>query len=232
MIYKIPTLIYYHIYLFMGVKEILGYFYILTFNYTYICVTHNMRKSMLTYIIIGIVSIAGIGILISCNNKPKNETTETTTEQNPYLDLRKMALLVTAEQLGFQIPEDSIKIYGIITDLDMGDGTATVVTYLTGDASIYLSSGGGFIGAGQHESVQKMTKEFVDNGHLISFKGKPYENPDLPTKGNANFYFLSNMGNTRIIESIGKMESGESEFSKLFADLNNVMTEIRLKSGG
>jgi len=191
---------------------------------------------MLTYILIGIVSIAGIGILISCNNKPKKETTENaqktekTDEQNPYLDMRKMALTVTAEQLGFKIPEDSIKVYGIISDLDMGGGTATVVTYLTGDASIYLSSGGGFIGAGQHESVQKVTKEFVDNGHLISFKGKPFDNADLPTNGNANFYFLSNMGNTRITESITKMESGESEFSKLFADLNNVMTEIRLKS--
>ena len=189
---------------------------------------------MLAYILIGIVSIVGIGI--SCNNKPKKETTkkteqtEKTAEQNPYMDMRKMALTVTAEQLGFQIPEDSIKVYGIITDLDMGGGTATVVTYLTGDASIYLSSGGGFIGAGQHESVKKVAKEFVDNGHVISFKGKPFKNPDLPTSGNANFYFLSNSGNRRITENIKKMESGESEFSKLFVELNNVMTEIRLKS--
>ena len=43
MIYKIPTLECYHIYLCMGVKEILGYFYILTFNYTYICVELNLR---------------------------------------------------------------------------------------------------------------------------------------------------------------------------------------------
>ncbi|WP_229720529.1 hypothetical protein [Winogradskyella helgolandensis] len=192
---------------------------------------------MLTYILIGVVSIIGILILISCNNKPKKETTDKTqqtgrtAEQNPYVDMRKMALTVSPEQLGFLIPEDSIKVYGIITDLDMNGGTATVVTYLTGDASIYLSSGGGFIGAGQHESVKKVTKEFVDNGHLISFKGKQYENTDLPTNGNANFYFLSNSKNTKITESIVKMESGESEFSKLFVDLNNVMTEIRLKSG-
>jgi len=145
--------------------------------------------------------------------------------------MRKMALNVTAEELGFKIPEDSIKVYGIITDLEIGDGTATVVTYLTGDASIYLSSGGGFIGAGQHESVQKVTKNFIDNAHLISFKGKLFKNPDLPTSGNANFYFLSNKGTTLITESIVKMESGGSEYSKLFADLNNVIAEIRLKSG-
>ena len=43
MIYKIPTLKFYHIYLCIGVKEILGYFYILPFNYTYICVELNLR---------------------------------------------------------------------------------------------------------------------------------------------------------------------------------------------
>jgi len=192
---------------------------------------------MISYLLIGIISIVGIGILISCNNKSKKEIIdnpqkeEKIKEQNPYMDMRKMALEVTAEQLGLQIPNDYIKVYGIITDLDMNGGTVTIVTYVTGDTSIYLSSGGGYIGAGQHESVRKVTKEFVDNGHLISFKGKQYENTDLPTNGNANFYFLSNARNTKITESIVKMESGESEFSKLFAELNNVMTEIRLKSG-
>ena len=192
----------------------------------------NMTQTLLFILVIGI----GLFYAVKYGNKAKKDIveyqqTKKTTGQNPYLEMRKMALNVTAEQLGFKIPEDSIKVYGIITDLDMGGGTATVVTYLTGDASIYLSSGGGFIGAGQHESVQKVAKEFVDNGHLISFKGKTFENPDLPTNGNANFYFLSNKRNTRITESIAKMESGESEFSKLFADLNILMTEIRLKSG-
>lgn len=198
--------------------------------------TYNMKKSMSTYILIGIIAIVGIGIVISCTNKPKKENTgqvvetDSKTEQSPYMDMRKMALDVTAKQLGLQISNDSITVYGIISDLDMGGGTATVITYLTGDASIYLSSGGGFIGAGQHKSVQKAAKEFVEKGHLISFKGEQFKNPDLPTDGNANFYFLSNMGQTRITESISKMESGESEFSNLFVDLNNVMTEIRLKS--
>ncbi|MCC4214583.1 hypothetical protein [Leeuwenhoekiella parthenopeia] len=191
-----------------------------------------MTQTLLLILVIGI----GLFYAVIYGNKAKKDIvkyqqTEKITEQNTYLEMRKMALNVTAEQLGFKIPEDSIKVYGIITDLDMGAGTATVVTYLTGDASIYLSSGGAFIGAGQHESIQRVAKEFVDNGHVISFRGKTFENADLPTNGNANFYFLSNKSKTRITESIAKMESGESEFSKLFADLNIVMTEIQLKSG-
>ncbi|ASO07135.1 hypothetical protein AREALGSMS7_03725 [Arenibacter algicola] len=45
MIYKIPTLKFYHIYLRIGVKEILGYFYILPLNYTYICVSYKAKQA-------------------------------------------------------------------------------------------------------------------------------------------------------------------------------------------
>ena len=90
-----------------------------------------MRKTMFTYIIIGIISIIGIGVLVSCKKNTNKETAEKTAEQNPYMQMRKMALDVTAEQLGFKIPEDSIKVYGIVTDLDMDGGTATIVTYFS-----------------------------------------------------------------------------------------------------
>lgn len=191
---------------------------------------------MLTFLIFGIILVAGIGILISCTSKQKKESNKNSTQaekssqQNPYFDMRKMALSVTPEQLGLQIPNDSIKVYGIIADLDMDGVIVTVVTYLTGEASMYLSSGAIIIGAGQHESVQKVTSEFVANAHLYSFKGQPFDKHELPANDNANFYFLSNMGQTLIKESIPEMENGTSEFSELFADLNTVITEIRLKS--
>lgn len=183
-----------------------------------------------------IIITLAVGFNTSCSEKIKKESVkeilkmETNIESNPYLEMRKMAFSVSAEQLGLKLPKDSRKIYGIITDLDVGNGTATVITYLTGDASIYLSSGGGFIGAGQHESVKKVAKDFVNNSNSISSKGMKFKNSELPTKGNANFYFLSNEGQTRISENISKLNSGQSEFSNLFKDLNIVMNQIRLNS--
>jgi hypothetical protein len=195
-----------------------------------------MNKSMTyTFIFLAVVLI-GYLYSLKYGNKAKKDISEhfqkeKQTEQNPYNEMRKMAFSVTTKDLGIEIPNDSIKVYGIITDLAMDDGVATVVTFLTGDASIYLSSGGGFIGAGQHESVKKVTTEFVNDSHLISFKGKPFENPNLPEDGYASFYFLSNMSQTKISEKISKMENGESEFSELFFSLNKVISEIRIKSG-
>ncbi|MEZ4794240.1 MAG: hypothetical protein R2773_01980 [Flavobacteriaceae bacterium] len=194
-----------------------------------------MKKQMATYWLFLLVIAIGLFYAFKHGNQAKKELeahqqNKPLMEQNRYTDLRKMALTVTAKQLGINIPEDSIKVYGIVTDLAIDGGTATVVTYLTGDTSLYLSSGGVFIGAGQHESVKKVTQAFVDSGHLISFKGTPYSNLDLPAEGYAHFYFLSNKGNTRITENIAAMENGQSEYAQLFTDLNEVITQIRLKS--
>ncbi|MGB0978767.1 MAG: hypothetical protein ACPGVV_05190, partial [Croceimicrobium sp.] len=56
--------------------------------------------------------------------------------------------------------------------------------------------------------VKRFERAFynLDTGNFISelnsIKGESYEIVDLPTKGNAIFYFLSNKGNTRVIENI------------------------------
>jgi len=47
-------------------------------------------------------------------------------------------------------------------DWDLGDGIATFISFSTGDASMYLSSGGGLIGGGHHENVSVAAKTFVD----------------------------------------------------------------------
>lgn len=85
MIYKIPTLKYYHIYLCLGVKEILGYFYILPFNYTYICVVHNLVANFVfklikkrAYNIIWKV----FNNLISCSKISKIENNDLSTLRN------------------------------------------------------------------------------------------------------------------------------------------------------
>jgi hypothetical protein len=44
----------------------------------------------------------------------------------------------------------------------MYGATLSTVFYKTGDTSLYLSSGGGIIGGGQHESVNRAAKKFVE----------------------------------------------------------------------
>lgn len=193
-----------------------------------------MKKPMI-YILIGVILIIGITFFIISTNKGKTEkveqnSTEKQTKQNPYTDMRNMAFSATSVQLGLD-SIDQNEVYGIISEMDVDGGSVTVVTFATGDTSLYLSSGGGFIGAGQHDSVQEIVKRYVNNGQKYLEKSTKIEKLDLPKSGMANFNFLTKNGIYSISESLSKLESRKSEFSNLFAELNEVINEIRMKSG-
>ena len=193
-----------------------------------------MKKPM-TYIIIAVILIVGITLFMKSANKGKTQieeqnSTEKQTEQNPYSDMRNMAFSATSEQLGLS-GMDKNDVYGIVSEMDMNGATATVVTFSNGDTSLYLSSGGGFIGAGQHESVQKVVKKYVENGQKYIEKATKIEKAKLPESGMTNFNFLTENGIYSISKSLSELESGKSEFSNLFVELNEVISHIRMKSG-
>ncbi|WP_162623207.1 hypothetical protein [Confluentibacter sediminis] len=183
-----------------------------------------------------LILVIGIGLFYANKhgNKSKKDIAEyqqvgKKTEQNHYAEMRKMAFSVTAEQLGLNTIEKD-KVYGIVSEMDMEGTTVTVVTFLTGDTSIYMSSGAIIIGAGQHESTKKVVTKFVENGQKYLDKATKTKKMDLPKSGMTNFNFLTENGSYIISQSLSGLESGKSEFSNLFAELNKVITEVRLKS--
>ncbi len=191
-------------------------------------------ENPMTNIIIAAILIIGITLFINFLNKGKTQiveqnSTQKQTEQNHFDDMRKMAFSVTSEQLGFN-PIEKDKVYGIVSEMDMQGTTLTVVTFLTGDASVYFSSGAIIIGAGQHESVKKVVTQYVEDGQSYLDKATKTEKTDLPKSGMTNFNFMTTEGVYRISKNLSELESGKSEFSNLFAELNKVITEVRLKS--
>ncbi len=55
-------------------------------------------------------------------------------------------------QLQLQLENDN-DIYGLVMDWNMGDAIVTVISFKTGDASVYLTTGQAFIGGYAHETV-------------------------------------------------------------------------------
>lgn len=195
------------------------------------------------YTTIGLLIIAGLAFyLTSCKNKSSaNEQTgqqqQDTTQQkkvdpnnNPYHDLRNMAFSATAEQIGVQLPSDQTKIYGVIMDWDLGEGTATLVSFLAGDASLYLSSGGGVIGGSGHENVKQAGKAFIDKAEKFLNKTTKTETTPLPDKDGVKFYFLTNKGKFVGQEHMMNFENNSSEWLDLFEEGNKLITEIRISA--
>lgn len=194
------------------------------------------------YIILGIILAAGLVFyLTSCSNHSDAKQTslqiqDSTKEQkadpnnNPYFDLRNMALSTTYEQLAIELPKDKTKIYGVVMEWDLGEGTATLVSFSTGDASLYLSSGGGYIGSGGYESVKTAINCLITNSEKHLNKATLSETTELPEKNGLTFYFLTNIGRFKAIEKMENIENESSIYLDLFNEANKLITEIRVVS--
>ena len=199
----------------------------------------------MTYALIGLVLIARLVFYISsCKNKSsadKNKLTEQQTKDtsqlrkvdpnnNPYQDLRNLALGATMEQIGVQFPSDQTKIYGVIMDWDVGEGTATLVTFLSGDASLYLSSGGGVIGGSGHDNVKNAAAAFINKAEKYLSKTVKTDSTPLPGKDGVKFYFLTNKGKFFGQEEVKNFDNNSSPWLDLFEEGNKLITEIRMVS--
>ncbi len=176
-----------------------------------------------------------IGVLVSWTYGTKKSVekhqhlTENSTHQNPYMEMRAMAFSAKADEIGLGDISDD-KVYGLITEIAMNPGSASIISFLSGDTSLYLSSGGGFIGAGQHEEVREMVIQKVDGFQRYLSKAKKTDEPKLPEKGKVSFNFLTKNGIYSATENMADIESGQSELSGLFREVNEIITQIRIKS--
>ncbi len=188
----------------------------------------------MTYVIIFGLVIAGGLIYYSKTRRNSNAVDSQTTQRkiepqdNPYAGLRAQVFSSTPEQIGLTTTTDE-KPYAIVMDIGMGeDGTATLVSIIDGNASMYLSSGGGVIGGFAHENVRKASIDFVNMSQDYFTKMSPVDSFPLPKGDNVRFYILTNMGKYSVEEKLVKIENEKSDWVQLFYEGNKVITELRM----
>ena len=200
---------------------------------------HYGSKSIINkvycFVLMGILSS-----LFGCNDNPKvnsqkvsdvNDTIkakEIKLKDNPYPGLRSHALSTTPQDLKIELGKDNLVVYGVIMDFDMGNVVLTVVAFQTGDASLYLSTGQGFIGGFAHENIKQSALDFVKEAQNYSGKANPCDNTPQPDTGCVRFYFLTNKGKYSYQDKVTNLENQNSEWYNLFNLGNNVITQYRL----
>jgi len=149
------------------------------------------------------------------------------TQDNAYNGLRKQAIEITAGQLGLHLPDNQLTVYGIVMDIGMSQGVATLIAYKTGDASLYLSTGGGIIGGGKYKAVIEAAQLFINAGQEFLKRANKAENTTVATKDTVKFYLLTNRGVYLLVEEIKKFDNNSSIYNSLFADGNLLLTQLR-----
>jgi hypothetical protein len=85
-------------------------------------------------------------------------------------------------------------IFAAAMDLGTPNGWSTVMSTVDGDASIYLSSGGAFLGGEHFDQVQNAARAFVKAADGCFLSLAPLSPQPLPPAGSVRFYVHSRAG--------------------------------------
>lgn len=116
---------------------------------------------------------------------------------NPYEGLRDLALRAVENGLPAP-PADHPDVSGVVVDIPSQDAFATVVGMTDNTTSMYTSTGGGTIGAGEHADVAAATQQLLATiqAHLASFAET--DDGALPPAGSVRFHVLTPNGTRRL----------------------------------
>jgi hypothetical protein len=145
-----------------------------------------------------------------------------------YTEMRNSALSYSARDLGVTPRPGETQVYGVVMDIDINGSTATVISYVSGDASLYLSNGGGTIGGIGRPPVAAAARALVaavTPAHLGS--ATRVTSYPRPNRGETRFYLLTTQGVHMATRPTAALEAGTDAFAALFAGGHAVISGFR-----
>ncbi|HKW17305.1 MAG TPA: hypothetical protein VJO35_07355 [Terriglobales bacterium] len=137
-----------------------------------------------------------------------------------YAGLRNMILT--------QRPSNFSGFWGVVMDMGMPNGTATMIAVADGTVSMYTSTGGGIIGVGPHEGPKRVAAELLQFAPPFFAHCQPTTEFPLPKPGNTSFYLMGPDATVTAEAESQKLGSGQHALAPLFRKCHELLTEIRL----
>lgn len=143
-----------------------------------------------------------------------------------YTRLRDQLLQLKPDAIGLTQADQST-VLAVLMETGYPEVVATLVAVADGTASLYLSSGGGIIGGGQHELVRKVSGEFITLAQEYVSKSTSTETFPLPQKDNVRCYLISSGGIYTFEASEDDLQHERHPCSPLFYKGHELITAIR-----
>lgn len=145
-----------------------------------------------------------------------------------YDDLRSQILKLDPASAGFQETEELPDVWGVLLETGLPEGSYTLVALVDGSTSLYLSSGGGTIGGGEHPQVAAATERLIAAAQEELAAFPTSEDHDLPPAGQSIIRVLTYDGPRALQASENDLGEGRHSQSGLFYKAHDVITELRM----
>ena len=103
----------------------------------------------------------------------------------------------------------------------------TLTSFLSGDASLYYSTGGGVLGGVGHAALQVAAKAFVRVASDFLDQTTQTSDHPLPATGQVYFYLVTPEGWRRAEATYAELMTGQGALAPLFAAGQEVITQFR-----
>jgi hypothetical protein len=103
----------------------------------------------------------------------------------------------------------------------------TLVCIADGTVSIYFGTGGGIIGAGEHDSVRHAARECLKKSEEILKYFKKFDPAHIQNEGKIKFHVLTYDGIRSDEVETNEIESKKHFLYELYYSAQNVITEVR-----
>ena len=160
-------------------------------------------------------------------NKPAPESNPKDPKQM-YADLRDMMLQGSRAKFGLPPTAKMTEPWGVVMDWGVANGTASVVAMSDGSASVYLSSGGGYMGGKGIEPVRLAAQKAVEAARSAELPSGPTTSYPLPEPHGVFFYFLTDGGVYLSRTNEAEMSSGNHPLRQLGGAMQVVISQFRL----
>jgi hypothetical protein len=120
-------------------------------------------------------------------------------------------------------------VHAVLMDWPVTNGMMTALAAADGTASIYLSSGGGYLGGGQrYPAIRQAAITAVNIADRLSSHFQPASTHDFPPAGEIFFYITTNEGVRFTGATEAALRARKSPLGPLGAAMQEVITQYRL----
>ena len=142
-------------------------------------------------------------------------------------DLRRQALAVEASALTLKPTPARPHVWGVVMETGYPEAAATLVVFADGTTSMYFSSGGGVIGAGEHEPVRAAAGQLLSLAESQVSRFTPVADTSLPRAGRVKFFLRTFTGTLGAEAGETELGAGTDRLSEVFLAAHAVITAVR-----
>jgi len=145
---------------------------------------------------------------------------------NPYVGLRQQALSLKPTDIDLTREKFPHEVWGVVVEVGEGSQSYTLVVLADMTVSLYLSSGGGMMGAGDIEGVlQDSGALMIGANHLIS-QASITRDFSLPESQQVSFYFLTFDGIASYKADFITLQQSRNDWTTMYVISRKVVDRI------